>query len=107
MKRIPVALFAFWTVLSVTPVAVAQETTSRKVVNQVQPSYPTLARSLNLSGTVKIEAVVTSSGSVKSVEIKGGNPVLAEAAAQAVTKWKWEPASHETQEPVELNFKPQ
>ena len=44
---------------------------------------------------------------MKSVEIKGGNPVLAEAAAQAVTKWKWEPASHETQEPVELNFKPQ
>jgi TonB family protein len=83
-----------------------QPVTLRRVVNKVAPEYPRTARDMNLGGTVKVEAVVASNGTVKSVEIRGGHPLLAVAAVGAISKWKWEPAAHETREPVELKFNP-
>jgi hypothetical protein len=44
---------------------------------------------------------------VKSVEVKGGHPVLVRAAQDAIYKWKWAPASHETREAIEVKFDPQ
>ena len=79
----------------------------RKVTNRVMPDYPDMARRMSLRGVVKVDAVVGSNGVVKSVEIKGGHPVLAQAAVNAVRKWKWEPAGHDTREPVEVKFEPQ
>jgi TonB family protein len=79
----------------------------RKVTNRVVPDYPDMARRMSLRGVVKVDAVVGSNGVVKSVEIKGGHPVLAQAAVSAVRKWRWEPAAHETREPVEVKFEPQ
>ena len=76
----------------------------RRVVEHIAPSYPTLARSMGLSGTVRVEALVSPDGRVKTVDIKGGHPVLAQAAVNTVQKWRWEPASHESREPVELKF---
>jgi len=79
----------------------------RKVVSKVTPQYPTLARDMRISGNVRVEAVVTPSGKVKLVEVKGGHPLLAQAAADAVSRWKWEPASQESRERVELKFLPE
>lgn len=77
---------------------------SRKVVNRVAPMYPVLARPLKLSGSVKMEAVVAMNGNVKSVQVRGGNPILAQAAENAVRQWRWEPAPRESHEPVEVKF---
>ncbi len=77
---------------------------SRKIVNKVAPVYPDLARKMAIRGVVRVEVVVAPNGSVKSVQIKGGHPVLAQAAQTAVSKWKWEPASHETTLVVEVKF---
>lgn len=79
----------------------------RKVVSQVTPAYPSLARTMNITGSVRLEAVVASNGKVKAIEVKGGHPVLAQAAVDAIEKWRWEPASHETRETVEVKFIPQ
>lgn len=79
---------------------------ARKVVNRVVPAYPDMARSMNLKGNVKVEVVVGPGGAVKSVEIKGGHPVLAKSAENAVFKWKWESAARETRELVEIKFDP-
>ena len=84
-----------------------QTETTRKIVNRVTPVYPEMARSMNLRGSVKAEAVVTPNGTVKLVDVKGGHPVLAEAAQHAIYKWKWAPASHETRELIEVRFDPQ
>jgi hypothetical protein len=40
-----------------------------------------------------VEAVVAPDGSTKAVKIKGGDPLPAQAAHDAVQKWKWTPAS--------------
>jgi protein TonB len=109
MRRFfPIALFAVLAALTV-PRALAQQDHAegtRKVVSKPEPAYPSLARRMGISGTVRIEAVVAPNGSVKSTSIIGGHPVLAQSAQDAVRKCKWEPASHETKEIVILNFHP-
>ncbi len=75
----------------------------RKVKNRVQPIYPDLAKRMNLSGVVKIQVNVTAAGVAKSTKPLGGNPVLIEAAIDAVRKWRWE-AGSESVEVVEFHF---
>jgi TonB family protein len=84
----------------------AQELT-RKVKTKVAPAYPSLARRLNISGTVKVLVVVSPGGSVKESKVVGGNPVLADAAVDALKKWKFETASEESTGTVEFKFQPQ
>ena len=79
----------------------------RKIVQRVVPAYPELARSANITGTVRLLVMVAPNGSVKSVQAVGGNPVLIKAAQDAVTNWKFSPATEETREPIELHFAPQ
>jgi TonB family protein len=79
----------------------------RRVVERTAPAYPSLARNMALSGVVRVEAVVSPEGGVKAVDIKGGHPVLAQAVVNAVRKWRWEPASHESRESVEVRFSPE
>lgn len=81
-----------------------QETAKRKVVAQAHVPYPALARNMRITGVVKIEAVVGANGMVKTLDVKGGHPVLAQAAADSVHQWKWESAPHETHEFVEIRF---
>ena len=76
------------------------------MVNRVVPAYPAIARSMNLSGAVKLEVLVQPNGSVKLMQVKGGNPLLAQSAQSAVHGWKWEKADHETTELVEFHFNP-
>jgi TonB family protein len=57
-----------------------------------------------LQGTVRMEAVVSPDGSVKTVAVKGGHPVLAQAAVNAVRQWKWQKAARDSLEPVEVKF---
>jgi TonB family protein len=108
-NRIAVALFALLSVLLFAPrYTPAQEAAegSRKVVTKVIPQYPGLARSMNIQGIVRADVLVGPTGRVKSVEVKGGHPVLAQSAQDALRQWKWEAASHETHEIVELRFNP-
>ena len=84
----------------------AQETGKRRVVDRATPAYPALARRMALEGVVKVDALVAQDGTVKSAEIKGGSPVLTQAALDAVRRWKWEPAARETHETVEVKFTP-
>jgi TonB family protein len=98
-----------WIVLGLSFACFAQQDQStgmRKVVTRVVPEYPQLARSLKLGGVVKVEAVVAPNGTVKAVAIRGGPPILTNAAVDAVRKWTWIHVPYETKEPVEVTFSP-
>jgi TonB family protein len=97
---------AGWIVLGFALTGFAQETGTRRVVNRVVPEYPRVAWDNHLGGTVKVEATVAANGKVKNVSIIGGSPILSIAAANAVRKWRWVPASQDTREPVEVHFEP-
>ena len=112
MKRLASAatLILCWLLPLITMPAPAQQEqggSGRKIVNRVVPVYPPLARTMNFRGTVRLDAIVQVIGTVKPVELKGGHPVLAQAAEIAIRKWKWEPATHESREPIEFHFDPQ
>jgi TonB family protein len=111
MNRLTAAAFLMLLGLFVyAPTLLAQQEQSdgaRKIVSRVMPRYPEMARTLNIKGSVKAEALVRPNGVVKSVDVKGGHPVLVRAAQEAIYRWKWEPSEHETREPIEVKFDPQ
>jgi len=87
----------------------AQETQgeiTRRVKSKVQPVYPDLARKMNITGTVKLEVVVEANGAVKEAKVVGGHPLLANAALDAVRKWRFEAAAGESSGIVNFKFEP-
>jgi len=78
----------------------------RRAKTKVQPSYPELARKMNIAGTVKIEVVVSPNGVVKDARVVGGHPVLASAALDAAKKWRFEPAGGESSGIIDFKFEP-
>ncbi len=78
--------------------------TTRKVLVKTAPAYPTLARSMNIHGVVRLEAVVEANGTVKTIDVKGGHPLLTQAAVTAVGHWKFEAAPKESKETIEIKF---
>jgi outer membrane biosynthesis protein TonB len=51
-----------------------------------------------------LNASVLANGTVARVVIIGGNPILAESAAKAVTNWKYAPGSSTTSEIITFDF---
>jgi len=86
--------------------AQAQQEGTRKLTSSKPPVYPSLARGMNLEGSVKLRVTVSPSGTAKSTEVLGGNAVFSKAAQDAVATWKWAPAPQETQIVVNLAFHP-
>ncbi|HEX3154503.1 MAG TPA: energy transducer TonB [Candidatus Angelobacter sp.] len=77
---------------------------ARKVKNRVEPVYPELAKRNNISGSARVELLVTADGRVKDVKVLGGNPVLVQAVTAAVVKWKYEPAAEESTVIIKFDF---
>jgi TonB family protein len=84
----------------------AQGEIVRRAKSKVPAVYPELARKMNITGTVKVEVVVAPNGSVKGAKVVGGHPVLANAALEAVKKWRFEPATMESSGIVDFKFEP-
>ena len=81
-----------------------------QIVHRVHPNYPKQARARKLHGTVVLEAVVSKQGKVDSLQLVSGDPVLAQAAADAVKQWRYKPYLHngeytEFQTRVTVDFK--
>lgn len=76
----------------------------RKVKSKTTPSYPELARRMNVSGKVKIEVVIAPDGHVKSTHVVGGHPLLVQTCQDALKEWKFVPAAEETTQIVEFEF---
>jgi TonB family protein len=85
----------------------AASDTGRKVKTKTAPAYPELARRMGVAGKVKLEIVITPDGRVKSTRVVGGHPILVQACEYAVKDWKFVPASEETTQVVEFDFREQ
>jgi len=77
---------------------------TRKIKVRVNPSYPDIARLMNLSGSVNLLVTVAPDGSVKECRPIGGHPILIEAATSAVKRWRYEPAAQSSTISVMLKF---
>jgi TonB family protein len=90
------------------PKALSQETVvesaKRKVKSKVVPDYPSLAKQMNVTGKVKIEATISADGHVSNTKVVGGSPLLVSSAMEALKKWRFEPAAKESTEIIEFDF---
>lgn len=55
---------------------------------------------------MRLEVVISASGEVKDVKVRGGNALLADSAVRTVKEWKFAPAKSETTEALEFKFHP-
>lgn len=98
----------FGTAIVVPPLVLGQSVSAgnykRKVRTKVMPDYPDLAKRMNISGHVKIDATIAADGHVASTKVIGGSPLLVNAALDAVRKWRFEPAPKDTSEIIEFEF---
>lgn len=96
-----------WNTLAMSPASsqtAQSQTSARKLKVSVPPDYPELARKMNIQGVARVLLTVTSDGRVVGVKELGGNPVLVASLAQAVRKWKYESADHESEIEVRFEF---
>jgi TonB family protein len=105
MFAVGLLLLGGWAATSA-PLAWGQEEISRKAKIKVAPVYPDLARRMNITGVVKIQITVAANGSVKNAKLVGGHPVLANAALDAIKRWRFEAGSEESTGIVEFHFDP-
>jgi protein TonB len=60
-------------------------------IHDVPPRYPAIAQAGGIEGLVILEAVIVEDGSVQSVRVLRGKPLLDEAATAAVRQWRFTP----------------
>ena len=74
-------------------VRVSQGVTGGVLLHKVQPVYPAEARRMHVQGSVVIDATVTAQGQVDGLKLVSGDPLLAQAAMDAVRRWRYTPYS--------------
>ena len=63
-----------------------------RLIQSVEPLYPRDARALRLEGDVELRVVVGTDGTVRSVKLVSGTPLLAAAAMDAARHFRYSPA---------------
>jgi TonB family protein len=59
----------------------------------VTPVYPALAKTARIQGDVKFLVTIAADGTVQDAELESGQPLLAEAAKDAVMQWVYKPVT--------------
>jgi periplasmic protein TonB len=62
-----------------------------KLIVQVKPEYPPLAKMARIQGVVRLEAVISAGGTIQHLRVLAGHPLLARAAVDAVANWRYQP----------------
>jgi TonB family protein len=61
------------------------------LVYKVLPVYPPLARQAHISGTVVLDALIGKDGTIQTLTVVTGHPMLIDAAMDAVKQWRYKP----------------
>jgi periplasmic protein TonB len=72
------------------------------VIHRVEPIYPPLGRQLRREGRVELHAVISTDGSIQSLEVVSGDPLFFQSALAAVREWRYRPTILDGQ-PVEID----
>jgi periplasmic protein TonB len=72
-------------------ITISQGVKEANLIHQVAPVYPPGALSRRLEGAVHLEASIAEDGTIGTVKVLSGQPLLAAAAATAVQQWRYTP----------------
>src|SRR5256885_15813256 len=74
----------------------------RKILKRVEPEYPAVLRDKGIGGVVKLRVIVRTDGTVKDVQIIGGDAALVETGKRAAQQWRF--FSPDKKGPGEVSF---
>jgi protein TonB len=75
------------------PLPIGGDVKSAKLITQVAPVYPALARNQHVSGDVRIDALIDANGRVTTMKVISGPTLLHQAAMDSLRQWKYQPAT--------------
>jgi len=75
----------------VSPVTVSAGVAGGMLIRKVAPSYPAIAKTARVSGTVVLAATITRTGRVENLRVISGPVMLQQAAIDAVRNWLYRP----------------
>jgi protein TonB len=83
------------------PVTRSQGVTDGYLLRKVEPVYPRIALLTGTRGEVRLHAIISKDGTIQSLTVISGPPLLVDAARDAVQQWRYRPylLNHE---PVEV-----
>lgn len=61
------------------------------LIRKTPPTYPPIAKSARVQGTVVLEATITRTGTVTNIRVVSGHAMLRQAAIDAVKTWRYKP----------------
>jgi TonB family protein len=64
-----------------------------RLVYQVAPVYPPLAKTAHISGTVVLHCIIAADGTVQEIDYVSGPPLLMKSALNAVRQWRYKPTA--------------
>lgn len=82
-------------------IRVGGQVQAAKVVDQVRPIYPPLAKQARIQGVVRLEAIISRQGLIENLRVVSGHPLLIQSALDAVRQWRYQPTLLNG-EPVEV-----
>jgi protein TonB len=62
-----------------------------QLVYRVEPVYPRMAVLAGVQGEVTLHAIMSKDGKIQSLSVTSGQPILAQAALEAVRQWRYRP----------------
>lgn len=88
-----VATLLFFAIASALPaqVRLTEGAAEKLLVDKGEVVYPSLAKQTKLQGTVKVEIVVSETGSIRSTKIISGHPLLVAAALDSLKRRRYGP----------------
>jgi TonB family protein len=75
------------------PIPVGGDVKAARLLKEVAPIYPVMARNQHVSGDVVIDALIDANGRVTTMKVISGPALLHQAAKDALKQWKYQPAS--------------
>jgi periplasmic protein TonB len=61
------------------------------LIAPIRPVYPTIAKAAGVQGTVVVEAIISRTGTIESLHVVSGPPMLQNAALEAIREARYQP----------------
>ncbi len=72
------------------------------LIKRVEPVYPPLAIQIHREGRVELRALISTDGTIQSLQVVSGDPLFLQSALNAVGQWRYHPTILNGQ-PVEID----
>ncbi len=76
---------------SKSPVRISSGVSAGMLLSPIRPIYPEIARAAHVEGTVVVEATISRTGTIESLHVISGPPMLQRAAIDAIRTARYQP----------------